>query len=59
MYRRQVSGAPETIGGLVEQLADRVGVDEVMIQHTVPDHDDALASHALLADATGLDPRSE
>ena len=56
---RSISGAPETIAGLLEQLGDRLGVDEVMIQHTVPDHEDALASHALLAEATGLDPRSE
>ena len=38
-------------------MADRVGVDEVMIQHTVPDRDDALDSHALLAEAMDLDSR--
>jgi hypothetical protein len=43
---------------VLEQLADRVGVDEVMIQHTVPDHEDALESHALLAEAAGLEPRN-
>ena len=56
-WPRAISGSPETISGLLEQLADRVGVDEVMIQHTVPDHDDALESHALLAEATDLDAR--
>jgi luciferase family oxidoreductase group 1 len=58
-WPRSVSGSPETIEGLLEELAARVGVDEVMIQHTVPDHDDALASHALLAEAVGLESRSE
>jgi alkanesulfonate monooxygenase SsuD/methylene tetrahydromethanopterin reductase-like flavin-dependent oxidoreductase (luciferase family) len=56
-WPRSISGSPETISGLLEQLADRVGVDEVMIQHTVPDHDDALDSHALLAEAMDLDSR--
>ncbi|WP_066417907.1 LLM class flavin-dependent oxidoreductase [Halorubrum aethiopicum] len=57
-WPRSISGGPETIAGLLEQLADRVGVDEVMIQHTVPDHDDALESHALLAEAMDLDSRA-
>jgi len=45
-WPRAISGSPETIEGLLEQLADRIGADEVMIQHTVPDHEDSLASHA-------------
>ena len=57
-WPRSISGSPGTIAGLLEQLADRVGVDEVMIQHTVPDHEDALESHELLAEAVGVDPRS-
>ena len=57
-WPRSISGSPETIAGLLEQLADRVGVDEMMIQHTVPDHEDALESHALLAEATDLDSRA-
>ncbi|GAB7009132.1 LLM class flavin-dependent oxidoreductase [Halorubrum trueperi] len=56
-FPRSVSGSPKTIASVLSELADRVGVDEVMVQHTVPDHDDALASHALLAEAVGLDPR--
>jgi luciferase family oxidoreductase group 1 len=56
-WPRSISGSPETISGLLEQLADRVGVDEVMIQHTVPDHEAALESHALLAEAMDLDSR--
>ncbi len=56
-WPRAISGSPETLSGLLEQLADRVGVDEVMIQHVVADHDDALRSHELLADGVGLSPR--
>ena len=58
-WPRSISGSPATIAGLLDQLGDRLGVDEVMIQHTVPDRDDALASHALLAEAGGLEPRAE
>ncbi|WP_324760975.1 LLM class flavin-dependent oxidoreductase [Haloarcula sp. GH36] len=53
-WPRAISGSPETLTGLLEQLTDRVGVDEVMIQHVVSDHDDALRSHELLADGVGL-----
>ncbi|MFB6140772.1 MAG: LLM class flavin-dependent oxidoreductase [Halosimplex sp.] len=56
-WPRAVSGSPETLAGLLERLADRIGVDEVMIQHAVPDHEDALRSHALLAEGVGLTPR--
>ncbi len=56
-WPRAISGSPETLAGLLDQLADRVGVDEVMIQHVVPDHDVALRSHELLADGVGLTAR--
>ncbi|SEV94260.1 LLM class flavin-dependent oxidoreductase [Halobacterium jilantaiense] len=56
-WPRAISGSPETLSGLLEQLADRVGVDEVMIQHAVPDHEAALRSHELLAEGVGLDGR--
>ncbi|WP_226042091.1 LLM class flavin-dependent oxidoreductase [Natrinema sp. DC36] len=56
-WPRAISGDPDTLAGLLEQLADRVGVDEVMIQHVVADHDDALRSHELLADGVGLTSR--
>ena len=56
-WPRAISGSPDTLAGLLEQLADRVGVDEVMIQHVVADHEDALRSHELLADGVGLAPR--
>ena len=53
-WPRAISGSPETLAGLLDQLADRVGVDEVMVQHAVPDHDDALRSHELLAEGVGV-----
>jgi len=56
-WPRAISGSPETLAGLLEQLADRVGVDEVMVQNAVGSHDDALRSHELLADAVGVAPR--
>ena len=56
-WPRAISGSPETLDGLLEQLADRVGADEIMIQHVVADHEDALRSHELLADGVGLTPR--
>ena len=56
-WPRAISGSPETLAGVLEQLTSRVGVDEVMIQHVLSDHDDALRSHELLADGVGLTPR--
>jgi len=53
-WPRAISGSPETLSGLLEQLADRVGVEEMMIQQVVADHDDALRSHELLAEGVGL-----
>ncbi|WP_458209776.1 LLM class flavin-dependent oxidoreductase [Haladaptatus sp. NG-SE-30] len=55
-WPRAISGSPDTLADVLEQLADRVGVDEVMIQHAVADHEDALRSHELLADGIGLTP---
>jgi len=56
-WPRAISGSPETLADFLDQLADRIGVEEVMIQHAVPDHDTALRSHELLADGVGLSPR--
>lgn len=38
-WPRSMSGSPETVASLLGQLADRVSVDEMMIRHTVPDHE--------------------
>lgn len=52
-WPRAISGSPDTLAGLLQQLADRVGVDEVMIQHVVADHEDAIKSHELIAEGIG------
>ncbi|GGN15483.1 hypothetical protein GCM10009021_14810 [Halarchaeum nitratireducens] len=57
-WPRAISGSPDTLAGLLDQLADRVGVEEVMIQHVVPDHETALDSHARIAAGVGLDGRA-
>lgn len=57
-WPRAISGSPETISGLLDQLSDRVGdVDEMMIQHVVPDQETALRSHELLAEGVDLTAR--
>jgi len=56
-WPRAISGSPETLAGLLDRLADRVGVEEVVIQRVVVDHADALRSHELLAEGVGLDGR--
>ncbi|WP_136717628.1 LLM class flavin-dependent oxidoreductase [Halorientalis salina] len=56
-WPRAISGSPETLAGLLDQLADRVGVDEVMIQHVIDGHDEALRSHELLAEGVGIEGR--
>jgi len=48
-WRRSISGSPETVAALLEQLTDRVGVDDVMVQNVIADHDDVVRSHELIA----------
>jgi len=55
-WPRALSGSPKTLAGILGQLADRVGVDEVMIQQAVADHADGLRSHELLAEGVGVSP---
>ncbi|WP_312908411.1 LLM class flavin-dependent oxidoreductase [Natronosalvus caseinilyticus] len=54
-WPRALSGDPDTLAGLLEQLTDRVGVSEVMVQNLVADHEDVLQSHELLAEGVGLE----
>ncbi|MFP8953902.1 LLM class flavin-dependent oxidoreductase [Natrialbaceae archaeon A-arb3/5] len=53
-WPRSISGSPETVASLLDQLTDRVGVDDVIVQHLIADHDDVVRSHERLADAVGL-----
>lgn len=56
-WPRSISGSPETMQDLLEQLTERVGVDDVVVQNLVADHDDVVRSHELLAEAAGLEGR--
>ncbi len=56
-WPRTISGDPDRMADLLAQVADRVGVDEIMIQQVVADHEDARRSHELLAEGVGLSPR--
>ncbi|MWG34551.1 MsnO8 family LLM class oxidoreductase [Halomarina oriensis] len=53
-WPRAISGSPETLAGLLDQLSERTGVGEVMIQHVTGTHEQALRSHELLAEGVGL-----
>ncbi|SEH13178.1 luciferase family oxidoreductase, group 1 [Natronorubrum sediminis] len=56
-WPRAVSGSPETIQEILEELTSQVGVDEVIIQNQIADPEDTLRSHELLAEAVGLESR--
>ncbi len=56
-WPRSISGNPETMQDLLEQLTERVGVDDVIVQNLIADHDDVIRSHELLAEAVGLEGR--
>jgi alkanesulfonate monooxygenase SsuD/methylene tetrahydromethanopterin reductase-like flavin-dependent oxidoreductase (luciferase family) len=56
-WPRAISGSPATLSGLLDQLAERVGVDEVMIHQSTASHDAVRRSHGLLAEECGLEPR--
>lgn len=51
---RAISGSPETVADLLEQLTEQVGVEDVMVQNLIADHDDVVRSHERLADAVGI-----
>ncbi|SEW03083.1 LLM class flavin-dependent oxidoreductase [Natrinema salifodinae] len=53
-WPRSISGSPETVADLLDQLTDRVGVDDVIVQNLIADHDDVLRSHERLAEGVGL-----
>ncbi|QDX41072.1 LLM class flavin-dependent oxidoreductase [Salarchaeum sp. JOR-1] len=49
-WPRALAGTPDRLDAVFSQLTERLGVEEIMIQHTVPDHETGLRSHELLAD---------
>ncbi|WP_137289393.1 LLM class flavin-dependent oxidoreductase [Natronorubrum halophilum] len=56
-WPRAISGSPETVRDLLEELTAQVGVDEVVVQNQIADPEDTRRSHELLADAADLSPR--
>ncbi|ODR81642.1 alkane 1-monooxygenase [Haladaptatus sp. W1] len=56
-WPRQVSGSPETVRDLLDQMAAQTGVDEIIVQNQFADPEDELRSHELLAEAANLTPR--
>lgn len=53
-WPRQISGSPSTARDLLEQMTDQVGVDKVVVQNLIEDHEDRLRSYELLAEGVGL-----
>ena len=52
--RRTISGAPGQVRGKMCELADRYGVDEIVVVTICPDFEARLRSYQLLAEAFGL-----
>lgn len=50
-WPRHLSGAPERLASMVEQMATEAGADEVMVQDLIADQRDRLHSYELLANA--------
>jgi luciferase family oxidoreductase group 1 len=50
-------GSPKTVRERLASLADRAGVDEIMVTSLIYDHDDRRRSDELLADAFALDTK--
>lgn len=53
-WPRSISGSPDTIAGLIEQMTNETGADEVIVQNSIEDPDDRLRSHELIAEGIGL-----
>ena len=55
-WPRFVAGGPATVRATIEQMVEESGADEVMVQDLIADPAARRHSHALLADAFGLQP---
>ncbi|NHN58942.1 MULTISPECIES: LLM class flavin-dependent oxidoreductase [Halorussus] len=56
-WPRAISGSPDTLATLLDEMTDAVGADEVIVQNLIEDPDDRIRSHELLAEGVGLSPR--
>jgi alkanesulfonate monooxygenase SsuD/methylene tetrahydromethanopterin reductase-like flavin-dependent oxidoreductase (luciferase family) len=54
--RRQIVGTPETVKPQIEALAERYGVDEIVVLTITHDFAARKRSYTLLAEAFGLTP---
>lgn len=53
-WPRAISGSPETVGTLLEEMTEAVGASEVIVQNLIEDPDDRVRSHELIAEGVGL-----
>jgi len=53
-WPRAISGSPETVGTLLEEMTEQVGADEVIVQNLIEDPDARIRSHELIAEGVGL-----
>lgn len=53
-WPRAISGSPDTVAHLLNDMTDEIGADEVIIQNTIENPSDRIRSHELLADAMDL-----
>lgn len=53
-WPRAISGSPDTVASLLAQLTDRLDVDGVVVQNSIPDFDDVKRSHERIADGVGV-----
>jgi luciferase family oxidoreductase group 1 len=51
-----IVGEPAAVVALLRELAERTGVDEVMVTTSTYAHEDRLESYRLLAEAAGMEP---
>lgn len=58
-WPRFVAGGPDEVRATLEQMLEQTGADELMVQDLIADPADRRRSHALLAEALGVSPRTE
>jgi len=57
-WPRFLAGGPADVRATLEQMVDESGADEVMVQDLIADPATRRRSHALLAEAFGISPRT-
>ncbi|MDI3408182.1 LLM class flavin-dependent oxidoreductase [Streptomyces cavernicola] len=57
-YVRNAVGTPEQVHARISELADTLGVDEVIVINSIHDHKARMRCYELLAEVFGLQPRA-